>query len=411
MDMNTLLNRYADLILTHGVNLQKDQILNISVEAYGRDFAMLLTEKAYKIGAKAVYVDLIDTRATQLKLHYSNVENLKFIPDYMVKKYDEFVDKKISTIRLICPENPDILKHEDPLKINAFNFARNSSAKRFYEEGIGQSKFSWNISAMATPLWGKKLFPSLTEKEAENALWQEIFKICMVDKEDCLERWTKRDEKIKQRAKNLFMLNIKDFHFTGPNTDLHIGISEKALFGGGSEKNDLGIPFEPNIPSEEIFTTPDYRTVNGTVAATRPFLINGRQVKNLKMEFKNGKVVNFSADEGKENFAEYIKTDEGASRLGEMALVGIDSPIYQSGHIFEEILFDENAACHIALGNGFEFCIEGSQNMTAEQLDEMGFNKSSLHTDIMISSEKVDVTGTTRDGKTINIIKSGVFVI
>ena len=233
----------------------------------------------------------------------------------------------------------------------------------------------------------------------------------MVDKEDCLELWTQRDKAIKERVKKLQAFKVKELHFVGPETDLYIGLSPKAKFGGGSERTDTGIDFEPNIPSEEIFTTPDYRTVRGTVKATRPVLISGKQVKGLKMTFTDGVVTDFDAIEGKENFASYIKGDTGSSRLGEVALVSTDSPIFQSGHIFEEILFDENAACHIALGNGFEFCIEGSDNMTEEELANEGFNKSSFHTDIMISSPEVDVIAETRDGKNIPIIEKGKFVI
>ena len=411
MDMQVLLDRYADLILTHGVSLKKDDILNIAVECIGRDFAVLLTKKAYEMGAKAVYVDLIDSRIGKLRINKSKEENLSFVLDYEAKKYDEFVDKRIANIRLICPEDPDILNDEDPKRITKLSLARNKAAKRFYEEGIGQSKMKWCIAAMSSPKWGKKVFPTLTEKEAEKALWEDIFKICMVDKEDCLELWTKRDKAIKERVKKLQAFKVKELHFVGPETDLYIGLSPKAKFGGGSERTDTGIDFEPNIPSEEIFTTPDYRTVRGTVKATRPVLISGKQVKGLKMTFTDGVVTDFDATEGKENFASYIKGDTGSSRLGEVALVSTDSPIFQSGHIFEEILFDENAACHIALGNGFEFCIEGSDNMTEEELANEGFNKSSFHTDIMISSPEVDVIAETRDGKNIPIIEKGKFVI
>ena len=411
MDMDILLNRYADLILTHGVNIQKGGILNIQVECYGRDFAVLIAEKAYDMGAKAVYLDLIDSRMEKLRISKTDIEDISLMLDYQVKKFDEFVEKRISTLRLRCHEDPDILSNEDPKKITARELAVKRAAKKFYEEGIGQKKFTWCIAAMATPKWGKKVFPSLTEKEAESALWEQIFKICLVDKEDCLELWLKRDKEIKSRIERLSSFNIKEFHFTGPDTDLYIGLSPKATFAGGSTMTDDGISFEANIPSEEIYTTPDWRTVRGTVKATRPILISEKQVRDLRMTFTNGVITDFDATEGKENFASFIEADDGASRLGEVALVGTDSPIFQSGHIFEEILFDENAACHIALGRGFEHIIKGSDKMTREELENEGFNFSNFHKDIMISSPEVDVIAETRNGEKIDIIKKGKFVI
>lgn len=410
MDMQILQERYANLILKRGINIQKGGIVYITCEAYGRDFATLLAKKAYELGAKYVSLDLVDERVVKYRLQYSNDDGLTFVPDYLKVKLDEMVDKKISRIYIICPEDPDIIKDEDPKKINLMNYTASKVAgKRFREEGIGQNKIAWNISAIATPLWGKKVFPSLKPQEAESALWDAIFKICLIDKENYLEVWDERNKKIKQRAKKLNEMKPKEFHFVGPNTDFYVGLHERAFFSGGSEFTKDNIEFEPNIPSEEIFTTPDYRTVRGTVAATRPLLINGKLVKDLVITFKDGEVVDYDASEGKENFAEYIKSDEGSKRLGELALVDIYSPIYQSGHIFEEILFDENAACHIALGDGFQFCIKDSENMTPEELKEIGFNKSSFHKDIMISSEKVDVFATLRDGSEIQIIKKGAF--
>ncbi len=206
-------------------------------------------------------------------------------------------------------------------------------------------------------------------------------------------------------------MKIRQLHFTGPGTDLKVGLSEKALFKGGSDSGPSGAHFEPNIPTEEVFTTPDARMTEGTARATRPFYINGRLIEGLEMKFSGGVLVDFSAKEGEETFREYVSSDEGAKRLGEVALVGTDSPIFASGLVFQEILFDENAACHIAVGSAYKTCIEGGEDLSEEALAAIGCNESTVHTDMMISSEEVDVSAITYDGVEKPLIKSGAWLI
>jgi aminopeptidase len=202
-------------------------------------------------------------------------------------------------------------------------------------------------------------------------------------------------------------LNIRTLHFTGKGTDLTIALSEKARFAGGSSKSALGVNFEPNIPSEETFTSPDCRKTSGYATVTRPILVNGTLVSGLYLEFREGELVNFTCEKGQETFAEYLNGDLRSRWLGEVALVGIDSPVYQSGIVFEEILYDENAACHIAIGCGFKFCIDGNESMTEEELASVGFNEADVHLDMMISDETTDVVATLADGSEIILIKKG----
>jgi aminopeptidase len=182
------------------------------------------------------------------------------------------------------------------------------------------------------------------------------------------------------------------------------------VFSGGGSVGPHGEEFEPNIPTEECFTTPDYRLTTGKVKVTRPVFINGKLVKDLYIEFKDGQIVNFKASEGQDSFAEYINKGDRSKFLGEVALVGIDSPVFQSGRVFQEILYDENAACHIAVGSAYRFCIDGGTKMTEKELEEVGCNTSNVHTDMMISNEHVDVTATTYDGKVVSLIKKGAWV-
>lgn len=412
MDFKEKLENYAKLIIRHGVNVQKGQDVYIGSETIHRDLVTLLVKEAYAAGARVVSIDLNDPRNVRTRiLETQEAENLSYVPPFIPFRFESMIAKEpqavAATLRILGSEFPDNLADLDPKKVHQMEIGFKRSLKRFYEEGIGHSKVHWSIAAAATPAWGKKVFPELGEKEACAALWEEIFRVCRADKPNCLELWKEHNRVLATRAKQLTDLKIEYLHFTGPGTDLKVGLTPGARFKGGNSKTPGGVEFEPNLPTEECFTTPDYHKTEGKVQTTRPFLINGKLVKNLRLEFKKGEIVHFEASDGQATFAEYIKSDPGAKRLGEVALVGVDSPIYQSGRIFEEILFDENAACHIAIGFAYRFCIPGSEKLSVEELDKLGCNTSSTHLDMMISSEKVDVTAHLYSGTKITLLKEG----
>lgn len=407
MDFSGALKNYANLLVSYALNIQEGQILNISTEAINRDFALLVAEAAYQRGAKYVNLDLSDLRLTRLRVLSKNEDDLRYVPSYLSIKYDELLDNTAANLKILGSEDPDLLSDLDPKKVNTMMIAQRLALKRFYDEGIGKSKVHWTVAAVSTPKWARRIFPELSETEAQQRLWDEILKAVRADKENCLELWKEHNLALQRRAKKFTELKIKELHFKGPGTDLRVGLSKKAIFKGGTDISPRGVEFEPNIPTEEVFTTPDFRRTNGKVRATRPFLINGRLIEGLELEFKDGEIVSFSATEGEKTFREYISSDEGAKRLGEVALVGIDSPIYQSGIIFEEILFDENAACHIAVGMAYKFCLAGGPEMEKEELQSLGCNESSVHTDMMISSDQIDVIARTYAGEEIVLITKG----
>ncbi len=412
MEFKTYLERYAELLIVHGLNVQPGQIVNLTGEVIHRELLQLLTRAAYKRGAKYVNVDLIDPAQARLRvLDSQNEEFLKFVPAYVPVKFNEVLENHGAVLRLIGSEDPDSLKGVDPHKVNEMQLSIRKSLKSYYEDGVGKSQVHWTVAAAATPKWGKKVFPELSEEEANKALWAEIFKICRVDREDYLEVWQKHDEALQKRAKFLTDLKIEKLHFRGPGTDLQVFLSPKAIFKGGGDIGPYGAHYEANIPTEECFTTPDYRRTAGKVKVTRPFLIHGTMIRGLELTFANGQIVDFKAQEGAAAFEAYIKSDSAANRLGEVALVGIDSPIFQSGRIFEEILFDENAACHIAVGFAYRFCIDGGNQMTPEELEQIGCNDSHVHTDMMISSQDVDVHAFTYANEEHLIIKKGKWMI
>jgi len=411
MHFTEKLKTYAHLLISHGLNVQPGQVVNIAGELCHRELIHYLVEAAYKKGAKYVNVDYIDPQMPRLRALYSSEdEYLKYVPPYVPVKYESFVDEGAAVLRLCGSEAPGALSDLPAQKVNDMQNHFRLSLKKYYNEGVGKNRVQWTVAAAATPAWGKRVFPELSEEKACDALWNEIFKICRADKADCLELWKTHNETLKQRAKKLSDLKMKVLHFTGPETDLKVFLSDKALFKGGGGQTPKGVEFEANIPTEECFTTPDYRLTEGKVAVTRPVMVNGQLVKGLKIEFTKGVISYFTADEGQDTFSSYIQNDKGASRLGEVALVGIDSPIYQSGRIFEEILFDENAACHIAVGFAYRFCIDGGPEMTPEQLEEIGCNDSRVHTDFMISSDQVDVNAETYSGEKIELIRKGRWI-
>ena len=219
--------------------------------------------------------------------------------------------------------------------------------------------------------------------------------------------WSKHNDTLHRRARELNALEIEQLHFTGPGTDLNVFLDKRARFKGGTDIGPHGEPFEPNIPTEECFTTPDCRKTSGVVRATRPFLVNGVLIEGLTIEFEKGEIKSFDAVKGAATFEEYLSSDPGARRLGEVALVGIDSPVFKSGRVFEEILFDENAACHIAVGSAYKFCLDGGSDLSKDELSEIGCNESSVHTDMMISDEHVSVTARTYRGEKVCLIKDG----
>lgn len=406
-DRGLFLERYARLLVKHGANVQAGQIVNISAEVIHRDFAYMVAQEAYRAGAASVILDLAEPRLQKFKLDSVKQEFLGVVPNHVPAKYQQILDDGGATIKIIGPEYPLLLADVAPKRVNEERKAFYQAVKSFYEEGIGKSRVHWTIGAAATPGWGQRVFPELSPDKAEDALWNAIFAIVRVDRPDYLEVWKSHNETLHRRARALNDLEIEKLHFVGPGTDLTVSLDKRARFKGGTDIGPHGEPFEPNIPTEECFTTPDCRKTSGVVRATRPFLVNGVLIEGLTMTFENGEIASFDASKGRETFEEYLSSDPGARRLGEVALVGIDSPVFKSGRVFEEILFDENAACHIAVGSAYKFCLDGGSDLSKAELGEIGCNESSVHTDMMISDEHVSVTAHTYAGEEIRLIENG----
>lgn len=411
MKFDLLLDRYAELICRYGLNVQSGQIVRLSAEPVHQDLVNKITKKSYELGAKYVNTFFYDPLSTRLRVDYSESQYLDYTPEYISSLYNELLDNNAASCSIIGPMNPEALEGVDPKKINKIRMAQYLASKSFRDQGIDEGKIQWCVVSAPTPLWSKKIYPDLSERDANLKFWNELFKICRVDSENFLDLWEEHDLKLKNRSKFLNECKLSALHFTGPGTDLKVFLSDRAEFTGGRSQSAQGVLFEPNIPTEECFTTPDFHRTSGYVTATRPFKVNGCLIEDLRLEFANGEVINAEAKRGLDIFKAYLESDKGAKRLGEVALVGTDSPIYQTGLIFDEVLLDENAACHIALGSAYKKCIKDSLSLTENQLLEIGVNESSVHQDIMISSEKVSVSGLDFNQNEIPIIQNGKFVI
>ncbi len=406
------LERYAQLIVTRGCNVQPGQLFQIGADVESADFAVLVVEAAYEAGAAFVNVDLSDDRMQRARITSSqNEEFLDHVPAHVPVRFDELIDTNGAVARIIGPSDPNTLSGLSAEKMNRVRMAGHHAAKRFYSEGIGMSAVQWCVAAAATTGWAESIMDGLQGPEARQCLWQELLQIVRADREDVFECWNSHVQHLQERSTRLNELELSSLQFTGPGTDLVVGLSDLSRFSGGGAQCKRSVEFIPNLPTEEVFTTPDWRKTEGVARVTRPFVVNGELIKDLRMTFSKGELVDFDAAMGADTFKAYVDSDAGARRLGEVALVGTDSPIFQNGRVFKEILLDENAACHIAVGNAYKSCIEGGEKLSEEKLAEIGCNTSSAHTDMMISDESVQVIGRSRNGSEHEVIRDGAWVL
>ena len=402
------LERYADLIVQVGLNLQKDQELMISAPITAYEFVRLVTEKAYEAGALNVLTDFYDDELKKIRLEKSSEEGLKAFPNWKARGYIEMAENNVALLNLAAP-NPSLLRDSDPTRVALLN-KTSAEAMKDFSAYIGGGKISWLIAAIPTTEWAQTVFPELPQEEAFIKLWENIFYTTRTDQDDTVELWESHIHNLNQKANRLNEGNYKKLHYKGPGTDLTIEFHPKTKWISAQFTNDKNIPFVPNLPTEEVFSIPVKYGVNGIVSSTKPLNYSGTLIKNFSLTFKEGKVVEFSAEEGYETLKNLLETDEGASYLGEVALVPHDSPISNTKIIFNNTLFDENASCHIALGRALSVCVEDGKSMTPEQLQEIGFNESMVHVDFMIGSAELDIDGEKADGTIEPIFRSGDWV-
>ncbi|WP_417006671.1 aminopeptidase [Aquibacillus salsiterrae] len=410
MVSQSLLEKYAQLAIKTGVNLQKGQglILNTPVEA--AEFARLVVKEAYAAGAKNVHVEWNDGTMTYQKMKHAAMDVLENFPEWRVQGLEDMVKDGYSLLT-IYGEDPDLLKGVEQERISAVNKA-SAAALSEYRDYIMNDKITWSIVGYPVKAWAEKVFPDLLGEEAKEKLWQEIFRICRVDQENPVEAWKQHNETLRQARNYLNKKQYKSLIYQAEGTDLTIDLVEGHIWHGGSTTSVAGTEFNPNMPTEEVFTMPDKYGVNGTVTSTKPLSYGGNLIENFTLTFKDGKVVDFSAEKGAEALQNMLDTDEdGARRLGEVALVPHQSPISQSNIIFFNTLFDENASCHLALGKAYPTNIANGPEMNKTEMDKHGVNDSLIHEDFMIGSAMLTIDGITKDGKKEEIFRDGNWAI
>ncbi|MCA1053918.1 aminopeptidase [Rossellomorea aquimaris] len=401
------LERYADLIVQVGLNLQKDQELLISAPVTAFEFVRLITDKAYDAGALHVMADFHDEELRKIRLEKSSEEGLKVFPHWKQRGYTEMAENNVALLNLAAP-NPSLLRDIDPARVAILNRVSAEASKEF-SAYIGGGKISWLIAAYPTREWAESVFPD--SDNAVEKLWDSIFYTTRTDRDQTVERWEQHITGLNEKARLLNEGNYKKLHYKGPGTDLTIGFHPETRWISAQFTNDKGVPFVPNLPTEEVFTIPDRAKVNGVVTSTKPLNYGGTLIKDFSLTFKDGKVVDFSAREGYETLKNLLDTDEGASYLGEVALVPHDSPISNTNIIFNNTLFDENASCHIALGRALTVCVENGKEMSNEDLQSIGFNESMVHVDFMIGSNELNIDGEREDGTLEPIFRNGDWVV
>ncbi len=399
------LARLALTAVKVGLRLEKGQDLVITAPIAALPLVRLITEEAYKAGAGLVTTFYSDEAATLARYAHAPDESFDrasgWLYEGMAKAYAG------NAARLaISGDNPMMLAAADPSKVARANRA-NSMAYKPALEKISNFDINWNIVSYPNPSWARQVFPDLPEDEAVHKLAEAIFAASRVDRDDPVAAWAEHNASLKTRSSWLNDKRFSALHFTGPGTDLTVGLADDHEWHGGASTAKNGITCNPNIPTEEVFTTPHALRVEGTVCSTKPLSHQGTLIDDIQVRFEGGRIVDAKASRGEEVLLKVLDTDEGARRLGEVALVPHSSPISASGILFLNTLFDENASCHIALGQCYSKCFLNGASLSQDEITAKGGNSSLIHIDWMIGSDKVDIDGIAADGSRVAVFRKG----
>ena len=400
----TVLRNYARLIARVGVNIQKGQDVIIRCDLDQPKFVELLVDECYKAGARKVKVEFDYQPLEKLHVRHQTVTAMAKVEEWEKARLQHYADTLPCRIYL-ASEDPDGLKGINQEKMAKARQKSWPIVKPYWD--TMENKYQWCIAAVPGAAWAKKIFPGLPKGKAIEKLWEMILFTSRVT-DDPVAEWEAHNKDLNGRCAYLNSLGIAELHYKGDNgTDLTVGMIPESQFKGGGDTSLKGIFFNPNIPTEECFISPMRGKAEGIVYATRPLSYQGQLIENFSVRFENGKAVEVKAEKNQPLLEQMIAMDEGAAYLGECALVPVNSPISESGLLFYETLFDENAACHLALGTGFADTIKGYENKTLEECRAMGVNDSMIHEDFMIGYEGLDIDAVTRDGRTVPVFRRG----
>jgi aminopeptidase len=402
---DALLDRLADVAVRVGLGLQPGQEVILTAPLEAVPLVRRITKHAYKAGASLVTTLFSDDEATLARFQHASDAAFDYAPGWLFAGMANAY--RAGAARLaVGGENPALLAGQDPEKVSRANRAR-SVAYRPALELITTFATNWSIVCYATPAWARLMFPDLPEDEAVARLWEAIFAASRVDQPDPVAAWVAHNANLHAKTAYLNGKRYEALHFRGPGTDLRVGLSDGHLWLGGSEAARNGIVCNPNIPSEEVFTTPHLARVEGHVRSTKPLSYGGTLIRDIAVRFEAGRITEATATIGQDVLQKVLDTDEGARRLGEVALVPYSSPISASGLLFYNTLFDENAASHIAIGQAYRTCLEGGTTASEAELARRGANTSLIHIDWMIGSSEIDIDGVLSNGTTEPVMRKG----
>lgn len=401
------LQKYAKLLVAKGINVQPGDWVKMTITVDQAPLARFITQEAYALGAEKVIVKWSDDEITKLHYLHQPTEVLTDIPQYEIDESEDHVlNHRVSRLSILSSD-PGLLNGVDPTKVAAF---QNVAGKAFHAQrkATQNDDLKWTVAAAAGASWAATVFPHLaTSEEQVDALWDQIFKTCLVYEEDPIAAWDEHKKTLNEKAAKLNEIQFDALHYTAPGTDLTLGLPKNHIWACAESYNPKGEEFIANMPTEEIFTAPDTRRMDGVVRSTKPLSYAGTLIEGIEVHFKNGKIVDISAEKGDEAIKKLVFENEGATGLGEVALVPDPSPISQSGIIFFNTLYDENASNHLAIGSAYPTTIEGGTTMSQEELQANGMNTSTVHVDFMIGSDKMNIDGIKQDGTVIPIFRNG----
>ncbi|EIA18925.1 aminopeptidase [Listeria fleischmannii] len=402
---NEKLDKYAELIVKVGVNVQPNQKVVIASSIESAPLTRLITKHAFQVGALDVIVNWVDEDITLERYKKAPLSVFETAPKYRVEERTELAKENACFISIVS-EDPDLLKGVSGEKIAANQKAMGQALTEFRELTMSNT-ISWTVVAAASNGWAQKVFPDLPLEKQVPTLWEAIFETTRINTDDPIATWKNHDATLNAKADELNEKQFKTLHYTAPGTDLYIGLPEDHVWVGAGSYNAKGHEFMANMPTEEVFCCAEKTSVQGYVSSTKPLSYSGNVIDNFKLTFENGRISNVEAEKGKEILQDLVNTDEGSHYLGEVALVPDPSPISQSGILFYNTLFDENASNHLAIGSAYAFNIKNGENMSRAELDARGVNTSLTHVDFMIGSDKMNIDGITKSGETIPVFRNG----
>jgi len=406
MAFETNLEKYAELAVRIGLNIQPGQTLWINAPIHQPQLVRFISSKAYEAGAKHVHIEWQDEICTQIKYKLAPDEAFNEYPTWRAQALTDLTDNNGAYL-LIEASDPELLKDVDTKRIAAYSKAAGPLLVK-WRESMGSYHMTWSILAAPSAAWAKKVFPQLEESAAVDALWGAIFQATRTDQENPLETWHAHNATLRSKREQLNSKQYRKLHYRAPGTELTVELPHNHVWRGGSATNTTGgFDFNPNVPTEEVFISPHRLGTQGKVSSTKPLSYQGNLINNFSLTFENGRVVSYEAEQGYEALKTMIEMDEGAHFLGEIALVPHDSPISNSNLIFYNTLFDENASNHLALGRAFPTCVEGGASMSKEEQEQVGLNDSLIHVDFMIGSAEMDIDGELADGGIEPIFRKG----